>query len=113
MSTTARLSDSNAVNLSSLILPCSSESLKPSRPAWLAKHKPSTVTGSDADAINRTVGRHPPHTFLDFEKEALESAVATAKAQRAPRRKPAKKPVRKTSTKKKAKPKKKTTKRKK
>ena len=115
MSTTARLADSSSVNLSSLILPCSTESLKPARPSWLTKHRGGgTVAASDTAAINRTIGKTAPSTFVDLDKADLKSAVATSKAQntRRRRRKP-KKSVRKTSTKRKTKKKKKTTKRKK
>ena len=114
MSTAARLADSNGINLSSLILPCSTESLKPARPSWLAKHRGSTVTGSDASAINRTIGKTPPTNYIDLEKKDLESAVATSKAQNIRRRKrKPNTPVRKTSTKRKTKPKKKKTNKKK
>lgn len=89
MSTTARLADTNSINLASLILPCSGESLKPARPAWLAKHRKASTVTSDSAAINRTVGKTPPSTFVDLESEDLKSAVATSKAQvtRKPRRK--------------------------
>lgn len=84
---------SNPVNLSSLILPATTNVVRASKPKWLKKTTVATVT------------KQPNEDIVDIEEEDLRSRTVTSLKQRAPRKPKTsskKTSVGKTSSKKKA-----------